>query len=171
MDTLALLDRIRHDWNAVAPELDTSPMVTFITLVRAASVLGEAVGETAPSARLNRHTRDLLFTLYRSAPADGIPAGELAALLAVTPAGVTGRIDRLEALGFVTRTLDAEDRRSWRIALSETGRRAVRDHLPRHLENERRLLSALSAKEVAQLEDLLRKLVRHAESDRDRQGL
>lgn len=166
MNTLALLDRIRADWNTVEPQLETGPMVTFITLMRAASVLGDAIGQTAPSALLNRQTRDVLFTLHRSAPATGIPAGELAALLAVTPASVTSRIDQLVELGFVTRTLDAEDRRSWRIALTKAGQKAVNEHLPRHLENERALLSVLSAKEVTQLEELLRKLIMHAEAAR-----
>ena len=163
MDTPALLQRIRSDWERAEPALDPSPMLTFITLQRAAMVLGDAVETTALPLGLNRSTRDLLFTLHRSGRPEGLPASEVAGLLAVSPASVTGRVDRLEAQGLVTRTLDPEDRRSWRITLTDAGRALVREHLPTHLARERTLLEVLNETEVRQLEDLLLRLIRHAE--------
>ncbi|SMB90426.1 MarR family winged helix-turn-helix transcriptional regulator [Deinococcus hopiensis] len=163
MDTPTLLERIRADWQRTEPALDPSPMLTFITLQRAAGVLGDAVEATALPVGLNHSSRDVLFTLHRSAGPDGLPASELANLLAVSPASVTGRVDRLEARGWVTRTLDPEDRRSWRIALTDAGRALVREHLPTHLAHERALLAVLNEAEVRQLETLLLRLIRGAE--------
>ncbi|MBB5374722.1 DNA-binding MarR family transcriptional regulator [Deinococcus metalli] len=165
MTTVALLDRIRHDWHAREPELDTAPMLTFITLSRAQSLLGTAVRSTAARAGLTSGTRDVLFTLYRSEPPQGLPPGELAALLAVSPATITGCADTLEERGLLTRTLDPDDRRSWRIALTDAGRDLVRTHLPEHLAFERQLLAALTPDETAALEALLRKLIAHAEAN------
>lgn len=163
MDTPALLERIRGDWQRTEPELDPSPMLTLITLQRAAMVLGDAVEGTALPLGLTRSSRDVLFTLHRSGGEAGLPASELANLLAVSPASVTGRVDRMEARGLVTRTLDPEDRRSWRIALTGAGRDLVRAHLPTHLARERELLGALDEAEVRQLETLLLRLIRRAE--------
>ena len=166
MTVLSLLDRIRHDWQVAAPELDTSPMLTFITLARAQALLGERVQQTALDLGLNHATRDLLLTLYRSAPAQGLPAGELATLLAISHASVTGHVDRLEERGLISRTLDPQDRRSWRIALTDQGRELVQTHLPQHLRNEAWLLDALTPEEIQNLETLLRKLIVRAEMRR-----
>ncbi|THF88009.1 MarR family transcriptional regulator [Deinococcus sp. KSM4-11] len=165
MTTLALLDRIRQDWREREPDLSTAPMLTFITLSRAQSLLGDAVRATAARAGLTSGTRDLLFTLYRSAPEEGLPASELAALLAVSPATITGSTDRLEDRGLLTRTLDPDDRRSWRIALTDAGRDVIRAHLPEHLAFEENLLAPLTPAEITQLETLLRKLIDHAETN------
>ncbi|WP_295821200.1 MarR family winged helix-turn-helix transcriptional regulator [uncultured Deinococcus sp.] len=165
MSTIALLDRIRHDWQVREPDMATAPMLTFITLARAQSLLGDAVRSTAARADLTSATRDLLFTLYRSAPPEGLSASEIAALLAVSPATVTGSTDRLEARGLLTRTLDPDDRRSWRIALTDAGRALVRSHLPEHLAFEQSLLAALTPDEITQLETLLRRLIDHAETN------
>lgn len=159
MTVLALLDRIRHDWEVAAPDLDPSPMLTFITLARAQALLSERVQETALEIGLTHATRDLLLTLYRSAPAQGLSAGEIALLLAVSHASVTGHMDRLEGRGLITRTLDTHDRRSWRIALTSQGRELVEAHLPDHLDNEQQLLSVLTPEEIRHLETLLRKLL------------
>ncbi|MBZ9712636.1 MarR family winged helix-turn-helix transcriptional regulator [Deinococcus multiflagellatus] len=164
MSTLALLDRIRRDWAQRAPEVDPAPMLTFITFSRAHALLGDAVRSTAARADLTSGTRDLLFTLYRSAPPEGLPASEVAALLAVSPATVTGSADRLEARGLLTRTLDPQDRRSWRLALTDAGRALVQAHLPEHLAFEEQLLAALTPEERRSFEGLLRKLIAHAEA-------
>jgi DNA-binding MarR family transcriptional regulator len=48
--------------------------------------------------------------------------GYIARRLMVTPAVVTGIVDRLERRGYVQRRADAEDRRVVRLALTEAGR-------------------------------------------------
>ncbi|MFW8628493.1 MarR family winged helix-turn-helix transcriptional regulator [Deinococcus sp. ME38] len=166
MTLLDLLDRIQRDWQTCEPALDTSPMLTFITLTRAQALLDEHVRATAPHADLTAATRDLLFTLYRSGNPGGLSPGELATLLAVSPASVTGSLDRLETRGLLRRTPDAQDRRAQRIHLTEAGRDLVRDHLPVHLRREEELLSPLSVAERQQLDQLLRRLIAHAETHR-----
>lgn len=48
--------------------------------------------------------------------------GYIAKELMVTPAVVTGIVDRLERRGFVRRTADADDRRVVRLSLTDSGR-------------------------------------------------
>jgi len=50
--------------------------------------------------------------------------GELARLWRVTPAVITGIVDRLEKRGLVRREIDPRDRRRQRLALTEAGRAA-----------------------------------------------
>ena len=49
--------------------------------------------------------------------------GELAACEQVAPPTMTKVVERLEALGFVTRALDGKDRRVSRVAVTRAGRR------------------------------------------------
>jgi DNA-binding MarR family transcriptional regulator len=73
----------------------------------------------------------------------------------VTSGAITKRIDRLERAGLVTRTVSDTDARSRQVALTAKGRRLVDDLLERHVANEHRLVSGLSAREREQLAGLL----------------
>ena len=75
----------------------------------------------------------------------------------VTSSAVTKRIDRLERAGLVTRTVSEADARSRRIRLTEDGVVLVDRLMGRHVANEQRLVSGLTADERAQLADLLRR--------------
>lgn len=65
--------------------------------------------------------------------------GYIARQLMVTPAVVTGIVDRLERRGFVRRTPDPEDRRVVRLSLTEAGRRVS-------LETEQTLIGIVAEK-------------------------
>ena len=82
--------------------------------------------------------------------------GDVARNLNVTPAVVTGLIDRLERRGYVRRVASVFDRRRVYIELTTAGE-DVRDHaedqLAKRLDD---LLAKLSDEEVAALEDGLR---------------
>lgn len=66
-----------------------------------------------------------LFTLYRE---DGQTQQSLADRLLVDKSAAVGAINRLEGLGYVERRTDPEDRRSFRIHLTDRGR-AIRPQL------------------------------------------
>ncbi|MFC4639711.1 MarR family winged helix-turn-helix transcriptional regulator [Deinococcus hohokamensis] len=159
MQTRPLLERIDRDWRAAQPGLDPSPMRRVILLARTASQLARGVEQVQGRHGLNGAQADLLFTLYRSAPPEGLTPGDLASLSAITPASTTNRLDTLEERGLVHRGPDPADARSRRVRLTPAGRAQVEALLPEHLRNEERLLSVLSEAEQAELERLLLKLV------------
>jgi DNA-binding MarR family transcriptional regulator len=64
----------------------------------------------------------------------------------------------LEEQGLVERALDVEDRRVFRMRLTEAGRQLVQTSAPQHLAHLNRLASGLTADEQAQLTTLLEKL-------------
>lgn len=163
MDTRALLTRIRSDWVATRPGLEPTPMLRLILLARAARLAADRVERVQHQHGLNHAHTDLLFTLYRSAPPEGLTPMELTRLAAVTPSSITNRIDGLEAQGLVERTPHPTDARSRRVRLTPAGRARVEALLPEHLGNETELLAGLSEAEQQELDRLLLKLVGHLE--------
>jgi DNA-binding MarR family transcriptional regulator len=73
-------------------------------------------------------------------------------------AGMTKRLDRLEAAGLVARSLDPADRRSFRAALTEHGREIVDRALTQHAATMTGLVSGLSDEDRETLERSLRTL-------------
>ncbi len=102
---------------------------------------------------------DVLSALRRSGTPFILRPSELADRLMVTRAGITGRIDKLEAQGFVERLRDPDDRRSEPIALTKAGRRTLDATLVAHLAAEARLFAGLTDAQRRQLDLLLRRLL------------
>jgi len=98
---------------------------------------------------------DVLATLRRSGPPYELTAGELVRQSMVTTGAVTNRIDRLEERGLVERAGTA-DRRKVLVRLTEAGRALVDEVVTGHLDTERELLGALTARQRRELAHLLR---------------
>jgi DNA-binding MarR family transcriptional regulator len=101
---------------------------------------------------------DVLATLRRSGPPYQLRPSELTGTLMLTSSGTTKRLDRLEHAGLIERAPDPQDRRGVVISLTTKGGEVIDATTEAHLENERRLLAALSEDERRELADLLRKL-------------
>jgi DNA-binding MarR family transcriptional regulator len=83
----------------------------------------------------------------------------------VTSGTMTNRLDRLEELQLITRETDPNDGRGSLVTLTKSGIRAVDAAMEDLLENERKLLKDISAKERDQLADLLSTLVSELDSE------
>jgi DNA-binding MarR family transcriptional regulator len=77
----------------------------------------------------------------------------------VTSGTMTNRLDRLEELDLITREQDPDDGRGSLVTLTKAGIRAVDSALEDLLDNERKLLKALAAKDRDTLAELLSTLV------------
>ncbi|MFB9994043.1 MarR family winged helix-turn-helix transcriptional regulator [Deinococcus oregonensis] len=158
MKTPDLLARIEHDWWQARPDLDPTPMLTVIAIQRTGVLLGEELEAFFAGHGLTPSSFDVLATLRRSAPPEGLPLSQLGALMAITPPAVTKRIDALEGRGLVSRQAHPTDRRAFLVTLTPDGLALVNQVLPLHLANERRLLANLTEPERKQLRALLGKL-------------
>jgi DNA-binding MarR family transcriptional regulator len=87
---------------------------------------------------------------------------ELADLIGVGLAALSGMIDRLVANDLVIRQEDPHDRRVRRISLSKTGAELIGSIITAGAEKQRRLLSRLSARELALVAEAMQVLVRVA---------
>jgi DNA-binding MarR family transcriptional regulator len=91
-------------------------------------------------------------------PTEATPA-QLADASRVTRAGMTSRLDRLEAAGLVTREVDPLDRRRVLVRPTPAGRKAWDSYVHQGMTREQHLLHALSPRELVQLNALLRKVI------------
>jgi len=78
--------------------------------------------------------------------------------LLMSGANVTGVVDRLEKKGLVSRVMDAEDRRTFLIHLTDAGSKLIAEIFPRHAATIERLTGCLTKSEKQTLTALLKKL-------------
>ncbi len=85
----------------------------------------------------------------------------LAGLIGYDRATIGGVVDRLEAKGWVTRSLDANDRRVRLLRLTGDGTKALRAVMPAVERVQKRLMEPLTAAERDAFEQLALKLLAH----------
>jgi DNA-binding MarR family transcriptional regulator len=152
------VDVILEQWERERPELDASPIGVIGRISRLARELEQRLEPVYRDQGLEPGWYDVLATLRRAGPPYRLRPTEFTSALMLTSSGTTKRLDRLEQAGLITRQPDPGDRRGTLIALTAAGRRLIDSATEAHLENERRLLDALSADDRRRLADLLRKL-------------
>jgi DNA-binding MarR family transcriptional regulator len=91
-------------------------------------------------------------------------AGDLARRAELTSGTMTSRLDHLERAGLVRRVGDPNDRRSVLVELTAKGEKKVAQAMGVQGEKEKLFAAALSAKEMEQLNALLRKVMISVES-------
>lgn len=101
----------------------------------------------------------MLAALRRSGPPYTMIPSELSAVLMMSRAGMTNRLDRLEAAELVERSLDPTDRRSFRVTLTPEGRRVIDATLTDHAANLARLASSLGPGDTETLGRILRSML------------
>ena len=153
------IDRVRADWAAERPELDTSPIEVVARVGRVGRKLDAGMDAAVAEYGLRRDTFDVLAALRRSGPPYELSPSDLYDRLMRTSGAVTNRLQRLELEGLVSRHPDPEDGRGLLVRLTPRGRRLIDRAAEPHLDNERRLLAALSATEQRTLAGLLKKLL------------
>ena len=93
--------------------LDRDPIILLNDLARALRTRADA------RARAHGMTRAQWMILVRLERQPGMSQNELAQLVEVEPITVGRLVDRLEARGFVERRPDPNDRRIWRLHLTQ----------------------------------------------------
>ena len=152
-----LIDQWRSVRPDLAPQLDA--MATIGRLGRLHALFRPKIEAVLADHGLAVADFDVLAALRRSGEPFVLRPIDLARSLMLSPAGMTGRLDRLEAAGHITRRLDANDRRSVLVELTTQGVEVVDAAVTDHLANEHRLLGVLAPDERAALDAALRTLI------------
>lgn len=150
------IDVIVEQWRRERPDLDLSAMGVFGRVAQLARVLERETDRVFERHGLRRGEFDVLAALRRCGPPYTLIPSELSAALMMSRAGMTNRLDRLEAAGLVERSLDPADRRSFRVALTAEGLRLVDAALTEHAATLERLAACLTEEESRTLARLLR---------------
>jgi DNA-binding MarR family transcriptional regulator len=99
-------DTVVAQWRAQRPDLDPTPMATFTRLWRASRAADAALQDVFAEHGLEAGWFDVLATLRRAGAPHRLSAGTLARGLVMTTGGMTKRLDKLQAVGLVSRTPD-----------------------------------------------------------------
>ncbi|MFI7702996.1 MarR family winged helix-turn-helix transcriptional regulator [Nonomuraea sp. NPDC049480] len=153
------IDGILEQWRRERPDLDLSAMGVFGRLAQVMRLLEPQVDRVFTKHGLRQGEFDVLAALRRAGPPYTLIPSELSAVLMMSRAGMTNRLDRLEAAGLVERSLDPTDRRSFRVRLTGEGRRVVDESLTEHAANLARLAAPLTSEDAETLAGILRKLL------------
>jgi len=153
------IDVILAQWKRERPDLDCSPMGPIGRLKRCAALLEQRLELTFSEFELSVWEFDMLATLRRSGSPYILTPTELFSTLMVTSGTMTHRLKRLESRGFIIRQANAEDARSMLVQLSDDGLALIDRAVEKHVENERQILSDLSAEKLLELDSRLTDLL------------
>ena len=137
-------------------------VLAWLHLVRTYNKLHYHAMDQLRRAQMSPARFDVLAQL---SVAPGISQQELSDRLLVTKGNITTLLDKMTAQGLVERRPDPEDRRSYRLYLTEEGRQLAETLIPSHEDFIQEHISALTDEEqrtlLALLRDLDRSLERH----------
>ena len=151
------VDRLIAAWKRERPDLDLSPLSVLSRITRIARHLD--IARRDAFGDLENWGFDVLAALRRAGVPHQLSPGQLMQETMVTSGTMTNRLDRLEELHLITREQDPDDGRGSLVTLTKAGVRAVDSALEDLLENERKLLKTLTAKDRDTLAELLSTLV------------
>ena len=155
------VDELIGQWSAVRPDLGSQlpAMATFGRLARLTRLSGRSIEGVFARHGLSSGEFDVLAAIRRSGEPYTLMPSELTRTMMLSPAGTTNPLDRLEALGHITRQHDPDDRRSTLVVLTAAGLTVVDRAVAEHVANEAQLLDVLTVSERAAFDRALRKLV------------
>lgn len=147
------------DWQRERPDLDPWPLGIIGRTSRIFSYYLRRSDAWLSPLGLSWETFSLIAALRRSGKPYELNPTELQRQSLLTSGAMTNRIDRVEALGLVERRPDPADRRGVIVRLTPTGRALADKAIAVHFKETANVLDALSAREAAQMDDLLAKLL------------
>jgi DNA-binding MarR family transcriptional regulator len=161
-----MLDDTLASWARERPDLELGAMGTVLRMGQLMNAAIKAIDGVFEPYGVTLGEFDVLAALRRGGDGTLLTPGALARVAMVSPAGMTNRLNRLEAAGLITRGPDPGDRRGSLVGLTERGRdiadRAVGDLVA--AENE--IFAALGAAEHEHFDSVLDKLIAGLEATR-----
>ena len=120
-----VIDEMLRAWRTARPELDPSPLAVVGRVIVLAKHLERSVDAALAVHKLSLGQFDILATLRRIGNDNGMTPTQLLQNVMLTSGGMTSRLDRLTALGFISRKADPDDRRGVVVELTAKGRRVI----------------------------------------------
>jgi len=142
-------------WSRQRRGLDLGPLGMFIALAHVYWLTAPRIERLMADHRITRGIFDVLTTLRRADTPHTLAPRTIARSLLLSGAGLTSRLDRLEADKLIVRLPDPHDGRGLKVRLTPKGLRLVDRILPKLIRLEAELAAGLSARQMAQLTRLL----------------
>ena len=139
------------------PEAEIEKVIQYLTLLRVGSDLALSLDNYLSEYNLLQSRWWVLILLMREDNLMSFPS-TLASKTGVTKATMTGLIDSLEKGGLVKKVIHANDRRKFKIQLTNNGQNKLDEVMPDYYRRVGRLMGALSKEEGEVLVSILSKL-------------
>jgi DNA-binding MarR family transcriptional regulator len=159
------IERVVEGWSRLEPGLDFEAYLVTGRISRIATHIARRQEEVFGRYGLNRGEVGVLSALRTAGPPHRLSPTQLFKGLMLSSAGMTSRLDRLEARGLVARSSDPSDRRGILVDLTGEGLELVDAVVAANTEEEKHLVAGLSADDVGSLALLLRKLLGQLENE------
>src|SRR5262245_9336519 len=152
------VDRLRAQWAAELPDLDTSPMAVLGRIYRLSRLVSPSIEALFAEHGLDRGEFDVIATLRRSGKPYRLTPTDLYTALMIASGSLTHRLGRLEQAGLIARRPSEDAGRSLAVELTAKGKRVAEEAFRADMANEKTFLSGIDRAEREQLAALLRKL-------------
>jgi DNA-binding MarR family transcriptional regulator len=159
MEQTDSVDRCTVEVMAQYPQIDPGVESAIGRIQAISKHVARAFDQTLADYGLNHGEYRLLLRLTTRGEDNRMSAGELSRALLLSSGAMTNRLDRLEKAGFVRRVPDPRDRRGVLVELTAEGRAQIDAAVGEQAAKEIDVLAPLSAKEMASLNQLLRKVL------------
>ena len=153
------VDEVIAEWRRGLPDMETIGLATVGRIFALFKHLEVEMDRLLREHGLPLWGFDVLFALRRSGPPYTLLPTQLMKACYLTSGAMTHRLDRIEQMGLIRRSHNADDRRSVHITLLEAGKELVDKVLPIRVEYVLSVLEPLSQSERTTLASLLKKLI------------
>lgn len=154
-----------EQWRRERPDLPLAAMETLGRFGRVMALATRRIEATLGGHGLRVAEFDVLASLRRLGPPYVATPSQLTRTLMLSPAGMTSRLDKLEAGGLIERRPDPADRRSLLVVLTDAGLASVDAAVADHVATEEAILAALTDAQRHALDDALTTLLAALETE------
>lgn len=155
-----LVDAIFSQWQAERPDIDATPVHVYGLIGRIQMQCTAFIDEALEPFGLTRGTFDVLTALRRAGAPYCLSPKQIAQSLLLSGAGLTSRLNKLEAQNLLARLPEPNDRRTLRVQLTAVGEIVINEAIPKVFEAQRSRLLPLGPDGQQRL---VHELVRFAE--------
>ncbi|HVX78431.1 MAG TPA: MarR family transcriptional regulator [Bradyrhizobium sp.] len=138
-----LVDTIFSQWQAQRPDIDASPVHVYGLIGRIQMQCTAFIDEVLEPLGLTRGTFDVLTALRRAGAPYCLSPKQIAQSLLLSGAGLTSRLNKLEAQNLLARLPEPNDRRTLRVQLTAAGEVVINEAIPLVFEAQRSRLLPL----------------------------
>ena len=124
------VDEIFRQWQAERPDIDPSPVHIYGLICQLYLQTTSFINEVLAPYGLYRGTFDVLTALRRAGSPYLLTPKQLSTSLLLSGAGLTSRLNRLEAMHLIARLPEPSDRRTVRVQLTAAGEALVNEVIP-----------------------------------------
>ena len=159
-----VVDGLLDAWRSARPDLDPTPLALVGRVIVLAKHLERSVESALAKHGLALGQFDILGTLRRQGPRGALAPSQLLKSVMLSSGGMTNRLDKLEAAGWIVRRQDPADRRGVVVVLTAKGCKLIDAATATRFADAEASLPKLPAKEKDALAKLLRLWLRELES-------